>query len=96
MKLKKGTYYSRDEFVKYVCIIVLGNYLYDGTTKVPFSQVAAFLNISPDLLYMKKKVPEVIAMFEDEGIKVKKIKGINHFSVEEFHLAIEEDNTLNI
>ena len=47
---------------------------------------------------MRKRDPKVMAMLDDQGIKVKKIKGMNHFvlEAERFYLAIEEnDNESN-
>lgn len=93
MKLKKNIYYSRNDFVKHVCTIVLGRYLYDGSTEISFLELADYLNVTADSLRMRKRDPKVMALLDEQGIKVKKIKGMNHFvlEAESFYLAIEEE-----
>jgi len=91
MKLKNGSYYNRTDFIKHICTIVLGRYAYNGTP-VSFLEVGEYLGASPDSMRMKKKNIKIMKMLEAAGIKVKKIKGINHF-----YLATEEaDKTLII
>jgi hypothetical protein len=97
MKLKKNIYYSRTDFVKHVCTIVLGRYLYDGSTEISFLELADYLNVTADSLRMRKRDPKVMTLLEDHGIKVKKFKGLNHFvlDTEQFYLVIEEDDDEN-
>jgi hypothetical protein len=89
LKLKNGSYYSRQEFKKHICTILLGRYLYDGSTAVSFLEVAEYLSTTTDNLRMRKKDPKVMAMLEAESITVKKVKGVNHFTldVDQFYLG---------
>lgn len=92
--LKKNAYYSREDFKKHISTILLGRYLYDGSTAVSFLEIAEYLSTTTDNLRMRKRDPKVMAMLDKQGIKVKKIKGMNHFVLEDeqFYLAIEEDD----
>lgn len=92
MRLKKNVYYSRQDFLKHVSTIVLGRFAFNGSKAVSFLEVADYLGVSPDSLRMRKKDAKVMGLLEAAGIRVKKIKGINHY-----YLATEEeDNTLII
>ncbi|MEY2195773.1 hypothetical protein AB7942_24020 [Neobacillus sp. BF23-41] len=89
MKLKKNMYYSREDFKKHICTIVLGRYLYDGSTEVSFLEVAEYIGVSPDSLRMRKKDAKVMAMLEAEGIAVIKVKGVNHYHLSNIELYTE-------
>lgn len=93
MQLKKNIYFSRQEFTKHICTIVLGRYLYDGSTEISFLEIAEYLNVTADSLRMRKKDKVVSEMLEAEGITVTKIKGMNHYclSIIELYLAIEDE-----
>jgi hypothetical protein len=78
-KLKKGSYFNKNEFVRHVAIILLGRFAYDGSTSVSFLEVAEYLNTTSDNLRMRKKQKVVSEMLESAGIKVKKICGVNHY-----------------
>jgi hypothetical protein len=90
--LKKNAYYNRKDFVRHICTICLGRYLFDGSTEMSFLEVAEYINVSPDSLRMRKKDAKVMAMLEVEGITVTKIKGINHYHLSniELYAATEE------
>ncbi|PLR69105.1 hypothetical protein [Bacillus sp. UMB0893] len=88
--LKKNIYYSREDFIRHISTITLGRFAYDGSP-VSFLEVAAYLDVSPDSLRMRKRDANVMKTLEAAGIKVKKIKGINHY-----YLTTEEENTLII
>lgn len=92
MTIKKGSYLNRSDFVKNVCIIVLGKYMYNGCTEVPFTEVTDYLSVSSDSIRFRKKDTKAMTMLEKHGITVKKIKGINHFVLNDvqFYLAIEK------
>jgi hypothetical protein len=92
MRLKKNIYYSRQDFLKHVSTIVLGRFAFDGSTAVSFLEVADYLGVSPDSLRMRKKDSKTMSMLETAGIRVKKIKGINHF----YLTTEEEEKTLII
>jgi len=81
-KLEKKKYLSRKDLIQKINIVVLGYYAYYNRP-IAFSEMATYLNVTPDRLRMAKMDKELMNDLERCGIYVQVIGKTNHFSLKE-------------